>query len=72
MWPQHKSIKIPCFAPCIKGRHVRVQIINVVAIRRVLQGIPLIGGREFSVETAFGFGFVVDGVEADDALEEDV
>jgi len=72
MRSQHKSIKIPLLPPSVQTRHIREQIIKIITVRGILFGIPLIGGGEFAVQSAFGFRFIVDTVETDDALEENV
>jgi len=72
MRSQYKSIKIPLLPPSVQTRHIREQIVKIVTVRGILFCIPLIGRGEFAIQSAFGFGFIVDAIETDDALEEDV
>ena len=69
---QDKRVEATLLAENVKRGHVGEQVIDPVAVRRVLQGVPLLGQRELAVDAAFRLTLIVYRVETNDALQEDV
>ncbi len=68
--PEQERGEAPHLPEVVQHRQVRVDVVGVVAVRRVLLAVPLARhghGRERR-GVVLGLALVVDGVESDDVL----
>jgi hypothetical protein len=72
MRSKYKGVEVASFAPGVETCHVGEEVVDVIAIWRILFCIPLFWRRVFPIQSTFDFAFVVDRVETYYSLEEDV
>ena len=69
---QNKGVETTSLAPHIQRCHIGEEMVDPIRIRRVLLRIPLLWCRELSVQPRFNLAFVINTIEANNALQENV
>ena len=67
-----ESVETALLAEDVQRSHVGEQVIDPVAVRRVLQRVPLLGQRELAIDAAFSLALIVHGIETNHTLQENV
>jgi hypothetical protein len=72
MGSQNECVEPTLLPPIVQGHQIRVEVVDPIAIRWVLLGIPDFWYWELFEESTLNFTFIVDAIKTNHSLEEDV